>query len=172
MMRLSKKGRWITAHARLEQVDNETWELLDNELFEDVDGTLYLAPRLLLTDNFSRPFGNKQKYDVRPAHIHDIGCRYKQLIKLSVSLDTLVMSGLLRKKDGEKIVLDDVPLDWLKVVDVKKFDVDNLFKRMCEVAGMPKTAVWLYRAGVFCNVGWLWSGKEKIKKEKIFKFSL
>lgn len=172
MMRLNKKGRWITAHSRLEQVDDDTYELLDNELYEDVDGTLYLAPRLLLTDNFSRPFGNKQKYDVRPPHIHDIGCRYKQLIKVNVTLDTLVMSGKLRKKDGEKIVLDDVPTGWLTVIDVKKFEVDNLFKRMCEATNMPKNIVWLYRCGVFCNVGWLWSGKNKIEKDNIFKFSL
>ena len=170
-MRLNKKGRWITAHSRLEQVDNDTYELLDNELYEDVDGTLYLAPRLLLTDNFSRPFGNKQKYDVRPSHIHDIGCRYKQLILVDCLVDTLRAGGdLQRRKD--KIILEDVPKYYLKIKDVGKFEVDNLFKRMCEATNMPKNIVWLYRCGVFCNVGWIWNGKTKIVKDNIFKFSL
>ena len=168
----NKKGCWITAHSRLEQVDADCYQLVDNELYEDTDGTLYLAPRLTLTDNFTLPFGNKQKYDVRPSHIHDIGCRYKQLIVVDFSIDNLIVSGKLRKKDGEKIVLDDIPLDWLKIVDADKFTVDNLFKRMCEAADMPKGIVWLYRCGVFCNVGWLWSGREKINKDNIFKYSL
>lgn len=165
---MKNKGRWITAHSRLEQVDEDLYELIDNELYEDVDGTLYLAPRGTVTDNFTRPFGNKQKYDVRPSHVHDIGCRYKQLIVVDRTVDTLIASGLLQGRENKKIILEDVPKDWLKIINVTKFEVDNLFKRMCEAANMPKSAVWLYRAGVFCNVGWLWSGKEKIKKENIY----
>lgn len=166
-----KYGRWITAHSRIEQVDEDLYELIDNELYEDVDGTLYLAPRGTVTDNFSRPFGNKQKYDVRPSHIHDIGCRYKQLIVVDCCIETLKSAGLLQGRggiSGGKIILEDVPLSWLKIVDVKKAEVDNLFKRMCQASNMPKWVVNIYRAGVFCNLGWLWNGREKIKKENIY----
>lgn len=161
------KGRWITAHSRLEQVDSDLYQLLDNELYEDFDGKLYLAPRGLVTDNFSRPFGNKQKYDVRPSHIHDIGCRYKQLILVDCLVDTLRAGGYLQRRK-DKIILEDVPKYYLKIKDVGKFEVDNLFARMCEAANMPRGAIWLYRCGVFCNVGWFWSGKDKIKKENIY----
>lgn len=168
---MKNKGRWVTAHSRLEQVDSDLFELVDNELYRDVDGTLYLAPRGTLTDNFSRPFGNKQKYDVRPSHIHDIGCRYKQLIIVDCCLNTLKSAGLLQGRgdiNNRKIILEDVPLPMLKIVDVTKKQVDDLFYRMCEATDMPKWATILYRAGVFCNVGWLWSGKEKIQKENIY----
>ena len=168
---LKNKGRWITSFSRLEQVDEDLYELIDNELYQDVDGTLYLAPRGTMTDNFSRPFGNKQKYDVRPSHIHDIGCRYKQLIIVDCCLDTLKSAGLLQGRgdlNNRKIILEDVPLSMLKIVDVAKFEVDNLFMRMCKATDMPKWAVALYRAGVFCNIGWLWSGKDKIQKENIY----
>lgn len=167
---MKNKGRWITSHSRLEQVDEDLYQLIDNELFEDIDKTLYLAPRGTVTDNFTRPFGNKQKYDVRPSHIHDIGCRYKQLIVVDRAVETLISAGLLQgRENNKKIILEDVPRDLLKIIDVTKIEVDNLFKRMCEASNMPKSAVWLYRAGVFCNVGWLWSGKEKIKIENIFE---
>lgn len=168
---MKNKGCWITAKSRLSQVDNDLWELVDNELYQDTDGTLYLAPRGTMTDNFSRPFGNKQKYDVRPAHIHDIGCRYKQLIIVDCCLDTLKAAGLLQGRGdvGEQmIILEDVPLEMLKIIDIGKIKVDNLFKRMCEATDMPKWAVLTYRTGVFFNIGWLWNGKEKIKKENIY----
>ena len=93
------------------------------------------------------------------------------MILVDCLVDTLRAGGYLQRRK-DKIILEDVPKYYLKIKDVGKFEVDNLFKRMCEATNMPKNIVWLYRCGVFCNVGWIWSGKTKIEKDNIFKFSL
>ena len=39
-------GRWLTDNSRLEKSDKPNkWFLLDNELYQDDDGSIYLAPR-------------------------------------------------------------------------------------------------------------------------------
>ena len=81
--------KWLTHKSRLEQTDEcNDWILLDNEIYKDDDGSIYLTPRNYKTDNYTVPDwiawlgGSKSKWDVRPSHIHDFGCQYHQLIKI------------------------------------------------------------------------------------------
>ena len=80
--------KWITDNSRIEKLSEANkWRMIDNELFQDEDGSIYLTPRNYETDNYTIPDwiawlgGNKSKWDIRPSHIHDFGCQYHQLIR-------------------------------------------------------------------------------------------
>ena len=48
--------KWLTGNSRLEKSDKPNkWYLIDNELFQDKDGTIYLIPRNYETDNYTIP---------------------------------------------------------------------------------------------------------------------
>lgn len=158
--------KWLTDEARLEKsAKPNKWFLLDNELYQDDDGAIYLAPRNYETDNYSIPdwiawlAGNKSKYDPRPSHIHDFGCQYKQLIKLKLNEGGLRHLRLLKVEDG-KVRCEDIPTRFLCLVPVTKWEIDCLFKRMMKATKtIPARVYNLFRGGVFFNVGWL--GKHK-----------
>ena len=109
-------GRFITAKSRIQQVDIPGyWKTLDNELYLDDDGKLYLVPRYFYSDGYTFPglimalLGDKHFFDVRPAHGHDLGCRFHEVIEVSLSLTQLKLKGYLRLHE-DMVVLDDVPL--------------------------------------------------------------
>ena len=98
-------GRFVTAKSRIEQVDEPGyWRTLDN------DGSLYLTPRYMWSDGYTFPglimamLGDKHFYDVRPAHGHDLFCRFHESVKINLSLATLKMKGYLRLHN-DKVVL-------------------------------------------------------------------
>ena len=79
---------WITNKGGTEQdyvpnkVVTETNQLFYNK------GKLYLVPRNTVTDNYTIPLGiNKSKWDTRPSHLHDIGCKYHQVILVDLPLE-------------------------------------------------------------------------------------
>lgn len=154
-------GRWLTDESRLEKSPKPNrWYLLDNELYQDDDGAIYLAPRNYETDNYSIPdwiaflAGNKSKYDPRPAHIHDFGCQYHQLLRLKINESGLRRLRLL-KVHKAKLVCEDIPTKLLCLVPVDKWELDCLFKRMMKATRtIPKKACNTYRLGVFFNTGW------------------
>lgn len=61
---------WITSKPLKVQDDSYNEDVvIVNQLYKDKDNTVYLAPRKLVTDNYTMPLGiNKSKYDVRPSH--------------------------------------------------------------------------------------------------------
>ena len=154
-------GRWLTDNSRLEKSDKPNkWFLLDNELYQDDDGSIYLAPRNYETDNYSIPdwiawiAGNKSKYDPRPAHIHDFGCQYHQLLKLKINEAGLRRLRLLRVHKA-KLICEDIPTRFLFLVPIDKWELDCLFKRMMKATKtIPPKAYNTYRCGVFLNTGW------------------
>lgn len=154
--------KWLTDKSRIEQ-SNETnnWYLLDNELYKDEDGSIYLVPRNYKTDNYTIPDwvawlgGNKSKWDVRPAHLHDFICQYHGAIRIKINESSLKRLRLI-KVHNNKIVCEDIPLKFLELVPFTKWECDCLFKRAMKATGqMPARVYNLYRCGVFFNFGWL-----------------
>lgn len=158
--------RWFTDKSRLEQTNEPNkWLMLDNELYYDNDGKIYLTPRNYITDNYTIPDwiawlgGNKSKYDVRPAHLHDFVCQYHQAIR--VKLNEVQMRKMhYLKTFNNKIVCENIPIQFLELIPFTKWEADCLFKRaMKSTKTIPAKIYNLYRGGVFFNFGWL--GKHK-----------
>lgn len=158
--------RWLTDKSRLEQTDMPNkWLMEDNELFYDEDGALYLTPRNYITDNYTIPDwiawlgGNKSKYDVRPAHVHDFVCQFHQAIRVKIPECELRRLRYLHPHNN-KIVCEDIPIKFLELIPFTKWEADCLFKRaMKATKTIPAKVYNLYRGGVFFNFGWLGNHK-------------
>ena len=146
---------------------NGTWRLLDNQLF-NYNGDVYIVPRNFYTDNYTIPNwiawlgGSKGGRDVRPSHFHDFGCDFHAMVLLTVSLKQLREEGLLRERlcdDGVvRLICDDLPLHYLRVVKFSKRQVDDMLADMMLATGnITKSEAKKIRAGVFFNIGWLFS---------------
>lgn len=154
--------KWITDNSRIEKLSEANkWRMIDNELFQDEDGSIYLTPRNYKTDNYTIPDwiawlgGNKSKWDIRPSHIHDFGCQYHQLIRVKLNETGLRRLRYLRVHK-DKLVCEDIPVKFLELVPVTKWEIDCLFKRaMKATETIPARVYNLYRGGVFFNFGWL-----------------
>lgn len=154
--------KWLTSNSRLEKSPKPNkWFLVDNELFQDEDGAIYLVPRNYETDNYTIPdwaawlAGSKSKWAVRPSHLHDFGSQYHQLIRVKLTEYGLRRLRLLHPHN-DKIVCEDIPVRFLELVPVTKWEVDCLFKRAMKATGtIPPRVCNLYRCGVFFNFGWL-----------------
>ena len=154
--------KWLTGNSRLEKSDKPNkWYLIDNELFQDKDGTIYLIPRNYETDNYTIPDwiawlgGNKSKWSVRPSHLHDFGCQLHELIKVRLTEQQLRKLHYLRVHN-DKLICEDIPPKFLELVPVTKWEIDCLFKRaMKATKTIPPRVYNLYRCGVFFNLGWL-----------------
>lgn len=166
---------FLTDNARIEQTDKAgIWKTLDNQLYKDEDGSIYLVPRYYLTDNYTIPDwlawlgGNKSKWDVRPSHFHDFGCAYRKLIKVNLNETQLRMRRLLHVKNN-RVVCENIPIKWLEVVSVDKWFIDCMFKRMMiDTYNIPKWRVNMMRFAVFFNVGWLANYNKDINLEEIY----
>lgn len=164
--------KWLTDNSRLEKSPKpHKWYLVDNELFQDKDGAIYLVPRNFETDNYTicdilAPVaGNKSKWAVRPSHLHDFGCEYHKLIKVKLSEKELRVRRLLRVC-RDKLICEDIPTRYLELIPVTKWELDCMFKRAMKATGtIPARVYNLYRCGVFFNVGWL-------KKPPVYDFSM
>ncbi len=156
------KIKWLTEKARLQQSEEAgDWFLMDNELFQDDDGIIYLVPRNYKTDNYTIPdwvawlAGNKSKWDVRPSHIHDFGCQFHELVKVNLDEESLKRLKYLRLHKN-KIVCEDIPTKFLSLVPVTKWQIDCLFKRAMKATGAIPVRVYnVFRCGVVFNFGWL-----------------
>lgn len=154
--------KFLTSDSRLEKMpEPNKWKLIDNELFQDEDGSIYLTPRNYISDNYTIPDwvawlgGNKSKWDCRPAHLHDFGCQYHQLIKVTLNESELRRLRFLRPHNG-KMICEDIPLQYLSLVPITKWQIDCMFKRaMKATKSIPSRVCNLYRGGVFFNFGWL-----------------
>ena len=153
-------GQFLTENVRIEQTDKLGYfKTLDNELFMDDDGTLYLTPRYFWTDGYTFPrlvmviLGDKNRYNVRPAHAHDLFCRFHQCIKVKLSLTQLRLMNLLREHNG-KMVCEDIPKEHLEIAPISKWETDELFNRMMKACAIDKKTRRTIRFGVFFNIGW------------------
>jgi hypothetical protein len=162
-------SKFLTASSEAKQLPKKGMFVLShNELYKDEDGTIYIAWRGFRTDQFT--WLRKANWDTRAAHIHDVGCKYHQVVEVLLTEHQLCQKGYLQYIDGE-VICKDIPAHYLRVKDVSGHWINNLFYRMLRDADCPKTPKYiqcLYRAGVACNVGWFKSGKIKIDLDKIY----
>lgn len=160
-------GKFLTSASRTEQVGRRKFKLLDNELYQDDDGSIYLVWRNYITDNFT--WINQSEYDIRCSHIHDEGCQYHAIVKVNLSEEILRAYKYLRIKD-DKIICEDIPVRFLKIIPVSGNWINNLFYRMLKDADTPPTPKHiqlLYRAGVSLNIKWFFK-KTKLNLEAIY----
>nr|DAJ74750.1 MAG TPA: hypothetical protein [Caudoviricetes sp.] len=162
-------GKFLTSESRIGQLAQKgLYKLLDNELYKDDDGSIYLAWRNFQTDNFTWIKSND--WDIRCSHLHDVGCKHHQVVRVKLNENQLKIARFLRTKH-DKIVCENIPPKYLEVVDVSGNWINNLFYRMLRDADCPKTPKYIqykYRAGVSLNFGWFKSGKKKIELDKIY----
>ncbi|DAB01931.1 TPA: hypothetical protein CPT96_03235 [Candidatus Gastranaerophilales bacterium HUM_10] len=163
-------GKFLTCPARIEQLDEKgKYKVLDNELYKDDDGSIYLVWRGYETDNFT--WINSNDWDIRCSHLHDVGCQYHQLVKVRLNIHQLRMLRFVRTK-GCKIICEDLPKKFLTIVPITGHEINNMFYRMLKAADCPKTPKYiqyLYRAGVAFNFNWFFTGKENIDLENLYK---
>ena len=162
--------KFITCASRTEQLPEKgMYKLLDNELYLDDDYLIYLAWRGYRTDNFT--WIKNSNWDIRCSHGHDVGCQYHQVVRVNLTESELWSSGLLHYHKG-KIVCEDIPKEFLSVINISGHWINNLFYRMLRDADCPKTPKHiqkLYRAGVSFNLNWFTTGKEKIDLDNLYE---
>ena len=155
-------AQWITQGSCLEQrPEPNKWLMHHSELFKDDDGSIYLTPKNYITDNYTIPdwiawvAGSKSKYNAMPSHIHDFGCQFHQLLKVNLTEYELRSKRLITTENG-KDVCDEIPIQYLSLIPVTKWEIDCLFKRAMKATGViPKRVYNTFRFGVFFNFGWL-----------------
>lgn len=168
-------GTFLTAHSRLEQLGYpEKWKLIDNQLYKDDDGTIYLCPRNYITDGFTIPnglsiiAGSKMNYDTRASSQHDFECSYHKVIVINMSEQRLRSMGLLRTLNGMNIC-DNIPLKFLTIKNTTFKETNARFVRMLQsVNNIPAWRRILIGKAVSLNVGWLFS-EHSLDKSKIYE---
>ena len=166
---------FITAKSRIEQTDKDGyWKLIDNELYLSNNNELTITPRYFWTDGYTFPLfiipfiGDKNKYDVRPAHGHDLFCRFHQKIKVNLSLIQLKQKGILHEHKG-MIVCEDIPEEYLSIEKISKFESNNLLREMMLTCDIPRKTCNIVRFGTIFNINWINTGKKSLKDYRIFK---
>lgn len=162
-------GKFLTTASRTEQVGRRKYKLLDNELYQDDDGSIYLAWRNYVTDNFT--WINQSEYDIRCSHIHDVGCQYKAVVRVKLT-EQLLRSFKYLKVKNDKIICDNIPKGFLEIVPVSGTWINNLFYRMLRDADTPptpKTIQLLYRAGVSFNLKWFLPRKRELTLDEVYQ---
>lgn len=159
-------GKFLTSKSIIQQLHKQRqYRTVVNELYKDDDGAIYIVPRNYQTDNFT--WINATAWDIRCAHLHDVGCQYHKIIKVKLSEWQLNNYGYL-KNNGCDIICKDIPIDKLEVVEVSKKQINDLFYRMLRDSGAPKYIQILYRTGVILNVKW-YLDKDELVLEDIYK---
>ena len=161
---------WITDKGGTIQANTPNKVITEtNQLFYN-KGKLYLIPRNVVTDNYTIPLGiNKSKWDCRPSHLHDIGCRYHQVIIVDLPLEILYTNYIEIDKNNN-IICKDIPKEYLKVVDVDFNTCNNLLLYgMKAISSIPRYICKAYRLGVNFNINWLFTGKTKLDLNKLYK---
>ena len=162
-------GKFITTPTPILPLNKKgKYKLIANELYQDDDGSIYLAWRNFETDNFTWIKSNN--WDIRCSHIHDVGCKYHKLVKVLLNEQQLLMLGFIIIINN-KIICKDIPKEFLKVIPVTGNEINDLFYRMLRDADNPKTPKSiqiLYRLGVSFNLSWFFSGKKNINLTKLY----
>lgn len=168
-------GKFLTSHSRIEQLDiPEMWKMLDNQLYKDDDGTIYLCPRNYLTDGYSIPdavawvAGSKMKWDTRCSCEHDFECSYHKVIVVDLTEQQLRDRGYLRLYDGIE-VCDNIPLEFLKIRATTFAQTNARFMRMMQtVNSIPPWRARMMGYAVNLNYGWL-KRPHELDEERIYE---
>ena len=155
-------GEYLTERVRLEQTEKKrVFRTLDNELYKDDDGTIYIVPRYFCTDNYTIPMwvswlgGSPVDYRVEPSHLHDLGCYCLAVVYTVLSEEELKEKGYYRYSIARQLwACDNIPSEFLRIKFVNKKEANDLLYRAMRAAGIPLLKRCLIRAGVFFNIGW------------------
>ncbi len=158
--------KFLTDKAITQQLDEKgMYKVLSNELFKDLDGSIYLVWAGFETDNFT--WINSSDWDIRCSHLHDVGCKYHQIVRVKLT-EYALRSRRLLFVHHNRIICKNIPNKYLEVVDVTGFEINNIFYRMLKASRAPKYVQLAYRAGVAFNLNWFLTGKEKIDLNQIY----
>ena len=159
---------WLTSKSPILQSDKPNKiETLYNQIYYH-EGIAYFIPRGLVTDGYTIPFNvDKCKRDIRPSNLHDIACKFHQLIVVDLPLRYLD-NTYIDDIDGIEVA-KDIPIEQLKVVDVSFNKANKLLKESMKDLLIPKSVYNLYYFAVNFNLNWLFTGKEKIDLNKLYK---
>lgn len=166
---------FLTSKSRIQQTNKDGyWKLVDNELYIDNNGKVMITPRYLWTDGYTFPgliipfIGDKNKFDVRPAHAHDLMCRFHERLIVNLSVKQLMEMSLLREYKN-LIICEDIPLNYISIEKVTKEHCDNLLKEMMLSCNISKWTSNIVRFGVRFNLNWyLRTGKKSLSEYNIF----
>lgn len=170
---------FLTSKSRIWQTYMDgRWKLVDNELYLNHDGTIQLCPRYFWSDGYTYPSillpltGDRHALDVRPAHQHDLECRFHQRIIVHLTLQELVDRGYLRnlyRTPNECLTIcEDIPRKHLEIVSTKKRETDDRFRQMMLDVSIDKRKATLIRLGVFFNINWLKTGKADLNDYNLY----
>ena len=163
---------WLTDKSPILQSDiPNKIETLYNQIYYH-KGNAHLIPRGLISDNYTIPLGiNKSKWDARAAHLHDIACKYHQVILVNLSLPTIVDDYLedIVIDDKDITVCKDIPIEYLSVVNINFKDTNDLLKAAMISSEIPNKYCKLYRFAVNFNLNWLFTGKEPLNLNTLYR---
>ena len=157
-------GKFLTQKVRMEQCrQRRYWHTMDNELFEDDDGTIYIVPRNFKTDNFTIPMfaswvaGSPVDFRVECSHLHDEICLGTYGVYITLSKEELIEKGYYRFSENRQMyVCEDIPKEYLALRKFTKFQCNNILWRAMCAANIPLINRIIIRAGTIFNIGWLW----------------
>lgn len=166
---------FLTSKSRIGQTAIEgIWYTLDNQLFKDNDGNIYLTPRNTLTDGYTIPAifhfiaGGMFKHDVRACIQHDFECYYRQVLKVNLSVFELRKSRLL-KYENDMWICEDIPIEFLTVTETTFEETNSRFRRMLGcLPNIPKWQKCLIGNAVNLNIGWL-KEPHTLHKDRLYR---
>lgn len=171
-------GYFLTDKSRIWQTNVDgRWKLIDNELYMNNDGKIQICPRYFWTDGYTFPgillpiTGDRNALDVRPAHMHDLECRFHERITVKLSLTELTRGGYLHNINSHNrniMICEDIPHKYLVIEKVSKTETDNRLKEMMLSCGIKKYKCNAVRMGVFFNINWLRTGKKSLNEYELF----
>jgi len=155
-------GKFLTDKSRLGQTNIEgVWYTLDNQLYKDDDGVIYLAPRNTLTDGYTIPeiftsiVGGKLKHDVRCSIQHDWECYYHKAIRVNLTEFQLKRLRFLRYAK-DMWICENIPTELLDIQDTTFKETNQRFMRMLRsINNISDFTAWLIGQAVNFNIGWL-----------------
>lgn len=168
---------FLTDKARYEDYYKDLKMSLDNVLYKDHDGTIYLCPRNFVTDLYSIPnalawlVGDSAGRDCRPALIHDFQCCYHAGLVVTLTEEQLKRLGYLHlhhsdSRNVDLLVCENIPKCYLKLPAKSKGEVNDLLGRMMKDLDVDKRK--LIRVGVAFNFNFYWS-KNEFDWNKLYK---
>lgn len=154
--------RFLTGKSRLQQTNRKrVWRLLDNEVFKADDGNIYIAPRNMLTDNYTIPCwiawvaGSPVDFDTRASHVHDQICYNHEVLMTTLKEHELIEKGFLRYSDKNKMwVCEDIPVEFLAKRKVGIVFANRMLHECMKAAGVPRFNCIIISIGVYFNIGW------------------
>ena len=90
---------------------------------------------------------------------------------INLSINTIVDNYIdtIDIEDKEIDVCKDIPIEYLSIVNIGFNDTNNLLKEAMKDSNIPNRYCSLYRFAVNFNLNWLFTGKDKIDLNKLYK---